>query len=716
MLAGPGSGKTQMLALLVLRLLYVSGDSVQEERVSPESVFVTTFTKKAARNLQDRIYLYRSRLVSRYPELEDIDVSKLRIGTLHGLCNDVLQEFRSPNYRNVRLMDDFEQSLFVREHLSLIKQPDSQIEIAFWSKFEWMFKPYQWSSASPYPPNRWLSTGAMVILLNRLADDRISTTQLRSVDRQLAVLADLYDEYVGLLQANFRCDFAQLQVRFLDFLRSPIGESFRDGVGTASSQGIKWVLVDEYQDTNPVQEEIYFELAKSCKNLVVVGDDDQAMYRFRGASVECMVTFDHACQVFLSTPNGSVSRYNLVDNFRSHPSIVEFCNNYISDFNVMNSPDARAPKPAIQPQRPNDTRYPAVVRLEGRSQAELGGKFADQVESLLNDHVINDLSECCLLLKSTRESPQNAGIYVDALQSRGIPVYNPRNKAFAEQEEVQGLLGTMLAVFDPDRRIALDPSNRGVPRGESSVREVFDRLAASNTELRDYVNRARASIQANTGKYLDPSLQELVYYLISVEPFSSWQEDPVRRVRLGKLTSLLEAYSSMPVLDPTTGVARENVTRGRMRASSSHPGEIQEEWLRAFYHLFLGRVLESGFDDEEDEDIIVPPRMFPVMTIHQAKGLQFPIVFVGGLLENAQVGPSHRLESLFSSHTLNPARGTNVLPDDERAEMDLVRQYYVAYSRAQYALILLGLQSHFRQQRVPLGASKLWARRRLSPL
>jgi DNA helicase-2/ATP-dependent DNA helicase PcrA len=88
----------------------------------------------------------------------------------------------------------------------------------------------------------------------------------------LQVLADLYDEYVQHLDANFRCDFSQLQSRFLNFLRMPLGQAFLNGDGTAINPGIQWVLVDEYQDTNPVQEEIYFELAKRAPhNLVVVG-------------------------------------------------------------------------------------------------------------------------------------------------------------------------------------------------------------------------------------------------------------------------------------------------------------------------------------------------------------------------------------------------------------------------------------------------------------
>lgn len=715
-MAGPGSGKTQMLALFVLRLLHVSGDPVQPDRTEANSIIVTTFTKKAARNLQDRIAQYRSILLKQFPEVEEIDISQLRIGTLHGLCNDILQELRAPNYQNVRLMDDFEQSLFVREHMSLIKQPDPQREMDFWSNFEFMFQPREWQTSRGYPPNRWSSTSALVLLLNRLADDRVSTSGLRSSGSHMAMLADLYDEYVQHLRANFRCDFGQLQARFLEFLQDPVGIAFRDGTGANSGQGIKWVLVDEYQDTNPVQEEIYFQLAGSSKNLVVVGDDDQAMYRFRGGSVECMVTFDHACNVFWGVPQAQVPRYTLVDNFRSHPGIVTFVNDYISSFPVMNGPNARAPKPVISARRPDDSRYPAVVRLEGANMAQMAAKFAAQVEGLLDDHVVNDLSECCLLLKSTRESPQNAGAYVEALTARGILVYNPRNKAFVEQEEVQGLLGSILAVLDPERRFALDPSNRGIPSGEAEVRETFDQIAEDYPELQEYIDEAVGSLQSNPGRFLDANLQELAYYLMSMEPFSGWQNDPIRRVRMGKITSLLEAYSSMPVIDPATGGPRENVSRGRMRSSSQHPGEAQSEWLGNFYNLFLGHVLEAGFDDEEDEDIIVPPGMFPVMTMHQSKGLEFPFVFVGSLRENPRVGASHMLESLFSTHSQNPARGSNLASASERAEMDLIRQYYVAYSRAKFALILVGLQNHFRQKHVPLGPSKMWARRQLNPL
>ena len=719
-LAGPGSGKTEVLTVMVLRLLYVDGDPIQAERVAPESIFVTTFTEKAARNLEDRILNYRARLLAVEPALASVDVSKLRVGTLHGLSNDLLQEFRSPNYQNVRLMDEFEQALFVREHISLIKQKNPPVEIAFWQAFPWMFSPLKWPPAkrSTRPPGRWNSTQALVSLLNRMVENRVSVASLRAQGGQLQKLADLFDEYVLHLQNNYRCDFSQLQARFLDFLGTPLGQSFRDGDGTPTNPGIRWVLVDEYQDTNPMQEEIYFRLAaRSPHNLLVVGDDDQAMYRFRGGSVECMVTFDQACHAFLGMPPASVTRYNLVDNFRSHPDIVAHFNDFIAAFPLMTTPGARSPKPPIVARKVIPGTYPAIGRIEGVSKEDVAQQFAQTVADLVSSGKVNDPNECCLLLKSTKESANNAGPYVAALRDAGLQVYNPRNKSFMDQDEVRGLLGAILAVVDPNRRYALDPVNgASIPRAEPMFWSACSDLMTAHPDLRNYIHKARAAILAKPGKPFDANLQELAYHIMSREPFSSWQADPERRARLAKLTGLLEAFSSTPVLDPSTGLARPGVTRGFLRGSTHFPGEVYGAWLGSFYHLFLTYVMDAGMNDDEEDDVICPAGRVPIMTMHQSKGLEFPFVFVGHMAEGIKVGASHHLETLFSAYPSNPARTFPQRPDVERAEMDMIRQYYVAYSRAEYALIFLGLKSHFAKHAVACGPSQGWLKHRTNAL
>src|SRR5579883_197693 len=642
-LAGPGSGKTEVLTLFVLRLLYVEHDPVQSERTPPDAIFVTTFTEKAARNLEDRVSHYRNQIIALHPALATIDVSKLHLGTLHGLCNDLLQEHRAPNYQNVRLMDELESNMFVYEHISIVDAPNSTTDRPFWAHFSYLFSPREWQATWSYLPSKWNMTSALVKLFNRIVEDRISVSAMRAAGGQWARAADLYEEYRAKLQAEHRCDFAHLQLQFLEFLQTPLGQRFRDGDAGEGALGIRWVLVDEYQDTNLIQEQIYLTLAnRATHNIVVVGDDDQALYRFRGGSVECMVTFDQACTAFLSVQASAIARFPLVANFRSHPDIVAFCNAYITAFPSMAIAGARVPnKPALIPRSSIAGKYPSVGQLRAPTMSDLATRFADTVHDLVSNGIVQDYSQCCLLLKSTKETPQNAERYVAALQARGIPIYNPRNKAFLEQEEVLGFLGALLAITEgKGRHIPQRPQE--LLDLVTNCRTEYARQAAANPNLSQYVSNANANLAGRPGAFLTASLQELVYYLLSLPPFDGWAADPVRRVRLARITALLESFASMPVL------GHPNASRGRLRSSTNFPGDVLEQWSYDFYHLFFGYLARAGLDEEEDGDVIAPLGLVPVMTMHQAKGPQFPFVFVGHMGENPRVSIAHQLETQLS--------------------------------------------------------------------
>jgi len=713
-LAGPGTGKTEILTVMLLRLLYVNQDPIQVERVPPESIFVTTFTEKASRNLGDRLAEMRSYVISAEPTLDSVDTAKLQINTLHGLCNELLQEYRAPNYQNVRLMDDFEQAMFIYEHMDIVKRPVNTRDLPFWTEFEFLFARNVWQARYRNCPRKWAMAKSLVKIFNRLVEDRIDIAALRVAGGQMQRLADLYDEYNQLLIDNFRCDFSHLQARFLEFLRTPVGQAFLDG-NSSDYNGIQWVLVDEYQDTNRIQEEIYMSLAnRGSYSLVVVGDDDQAMYRFRGGSVECMVTFNDAVQVFMGLPATSVISYPLSTNFRSHPDIVEFCDDYITSFPVMNQPGARVPgKPALNAGSTITGAYPAVATLEAARVRDVPERYASAVKGLIDNGIVSDPNQCCLLLRSTKETPRYAGPYVQALIDEGLNVYNPRNKAFLAQEEILCLLGAILAIVDNNRN-QVPMVQQGRRTGQllyplvQDCWDTFNNIAGSFADLRSYVDDVVKLIQTSpAGAYFDSSLHEMVFLILGVEPFPTWLMDPARRMRLGRLTQLIEAYSSMPVPN------YPDISRGTMRIAQRTPGELVPGWVRQFYHLFIGYLNDAGIDDIEDEEIICPPGMVPLMTIHQAKGLQFPFVFVGHAGAKARVSETHQLEEVFDPYPLNTARAFARAPAAERAELDLIRQYFVAYSRPQYALIIMGSVDQIRRQtNIPCGPSRNWLTRR----
>lgn len=712
-LAGPGSGKTEVLSLLVLRLLYVDKDPIQPAPIPPESIFVTTFTEKAAKNLQDRISRYRDKLVQVDPSLADVDLAKLRIGTLHGLANDVLQEYRASNYRNVRLMDELETAMFVHENMSIIRSSDDAIDRPFWAHFAFLINPYDWKPSYKLLPTEWVRTRTLITLFNRICEDRKSLTAMRKAGGPIERLADLYEEYQNHLASEHRCDFSQLQLRFLEFLQSPDGQRFRDGIqGDDDQPGITHVLVDEYQDTNLVQEAIYFELSQRVPhNLIVVGDDDQAMYRFRGGSVECMVSFDEACKTFLGISTGSVKKYPLVGNFRSHPDIVEFCNDYLTAFSSMSTPGARVPgKPRMTALGSISGKYNAVGIVSRGTLSLVAAEFADSVWDLKNSGVVADYSQIALLLHSTKESKQNAGPYVEALRTKGIPVYNPRNRTFLEQPEVAGLLGCLMLLLDPHTAHIPNWAPRELPGVIQAFQTESAGLVAKHPELAKYVQNVQKNLSSKPGTYLDATLQELVYYLLSLPPFDSYMAAVESRQRLARLTALLESYASIPVQ------GQQYVSRGNLQSNADGSGSVHPGWLKTFYRRFFGYLANGGVNDTEDESVISPAGMVSVMTMHQSKGLEFPFVFVGHLGDDAGPESTHELEDMFGAFPNLSGRSFKALSAGVRAELDTVRKYYVAYSRAEHALVLLGTKNQVAKGATPCGPTKDWLRTKVYEL
>ena len=739
-IAGPGSGKTEVLVLRCLNLTCV-GSSTQ--RVPPKSIILTTFTEKAAKNIQDRLFEYKSYLDEADSQLKSIDLFQLRIGTLHSLCNDIMQEYRYERYQNYRLLDEMDQLLFINEHSVLAKsRPNSATYLPLWQHFNYLIdnttgrkkydpitqKYYRWYRQTSLPA-RWWRRDAANILFNRLVEDRININQMKNKGGIWTTLANAYEEYRDALENNLSCDFAHLQLKFIDFLSSPNGARFVDGDGSQEHPGVQHILVDEYQDTNLIQESIYLELARNLPhNLCVVGDDDQALYRFRGGTVECMVNFDTACQRAYGNQI-HVTQQPLSTNYRSHPDIVNWCDNYIRSFAIMNMQGARVPnKPNLIPEQNWATsrrargavigNYPSVSYLVGQGQGQkkketkelqetdVVNKFADLVEGLLNNGIIQDPSQSVLLLRSTQV--WSAGIYQNALENRGIEVYNPRNRTFLEQPEIQTALGALITILDPNQVAFSTIKRAGIQNIINNWLNVYNQIASNYPNLVNYINQATTRIaQIPTNQNVNQltsqgvghtiaSIQDIFYHLMSFEPFVTWQQDPIQTIRLGKLSKVLESYCSLPFPNSVGS------TRGNLKTDAHNTGQIKISQLTHIYYSFIGLLVSGGLNDPEEEEIICPPGKFPIMTVHQAKGLEFPFVFVSKLgIQNVTAGSELQLEDALRQFRMNPASVS--FNAQQRAEQDYIRFFYVAYSRAECALISLTTADELGQQGLGFG-------------
>jgi DNA helicase-2/ATP-dependent DNA helicase PcrA len=198
---------------------------------------------------------------------------------------------------------------------------------------------------------------------------------------------------------------------------------------------------------------IYFTLAELINgNISVVGDDDQALYRFRGGTVECLVDFPNKCKSKLGRDPAVVQ---LMTNYRSVSEITEFCEWLIEGVPAMKEPGARAPgKKMMKSKRGKGIGYVPVLKIMGESKEDAAEKTARTIKSIINSKIVSNPAEIAILFRSTRESKKHAGPLVEKLRKLNIPVYNPRSKSFLDSEEIQCMLGALIRILDKDLEVA----------------------------------------------------------------------------------------------------------------------------------------------------------------------------------------------------------------------------------------------------------------------
>lgn len=255
-----------------------------------------------------------------------------------------------------------------------------------------------------------------------------------------------------------------------------------------------------------------------------------------------------------------------------------------------------------------------------------------------------------------------------------------------------GILGAFVSIIEDSELTAL--KSVYVKRINEMVDDWLDIFRnITNPELHEYVLKSRDVIKnSKKEEFLDANILDIIYRILSFNPFSYWKEnDPEKSCRIGKLTKLFESFISTPI------PGYPGSTRGLLKTSKIEgPGNISFNWRRNFYYTFVGLLNSEGINDPEDEEIITPPDRLPIMTVHQAKGLEFPFVFVYKLTDDAiKIDSAVQLEDDLE-HLRKIPRITTFSPF-ERTLHDTIRFYYVAYSRAQYAQINLIPYAHKRR-------------------
>ena len=622
-IAGPGSGKTYSLIRRAMNILL-------QGKAEPSQLILCTHTDKAANEMRSRFMVLAQEVG--YQE----DLSQLHIGTIHSICNQLVTEYRHLTRlgNDYTVLDQFAQRFFIFQHLKVI---DSH------GYFQNKWEIPQWEVADQLRE-----------YFDKIMEELIEHKRLTAhTDAFLCMLGRAYNAYCTLLIAHNRVSYAaQLKIAH-DLLHN---ESHKPEQIIGK---FRYVFVDEYQDTNYIQERIVRRLASHTGNLCVVGDEDQGLYRFRGATVRNILEFKHntpACRELLLTTN-----------YRSHKDIITRYDLWMKSHKWHNDD---ATKPAFRREKTIShvkekvySEHPAILHIEEQTPEEEAKQFTELVFFLKEQQIISDYNQVALLLKSVK--PEHSDVYKEALDEKKIPVFCPRARSYFLHKEVCLLIASFARILDypgelEDELLDYKEFSEYIKKCFELLDTTYDiahPLQVLLQTLRDEV--MHEDIQQDS----QASLADYFYRLLATEPFVSFMGEEQKMRNLVIFSKELQTFQGF--------YKHSHVTL-----------ETYQKIRFDFFHVFLRLLKGGGRNEYEDAEQPFPTGHVQILTIHQAKGLEFPVVVVGSL-DNNQRGAQRvdrMLESLYKRKKFE---------EEKRIQgFDMMRLYYVAFSRAEQLLVL----------------------------
>lgn len=623
-IAAAGSGKTEVVSQRVVALL--------EDGVPAAGIVAFTFTERAASELRERIAVRVEERLGR----EALDhLGGLFVGTIHAYCFRLLQT-HVPRYETYDVLDENQLNAFIaREATHLgVKVLDPKGESKLFRSIDTFLK------------------------------------GLDVVENELLALDDIPEPFVGVLSTYLE----QLErYRLLTYgqqIVRAVRELERPEVRETVHADLRHLIVDEYQDVNPAQERLIELLAGPGVELCVVGDDDQAIYQWRGSDVSNIVGF--------ATRYADVATFSIEKNRRSRPEIIAAANQFAQTI-----PDRLAKE--MQPFRPPSATGSSVsVWAVEYEQAE-AGYIAD---------TILELNESGLPYRDVAVLVRSRAAYAKLIAEFAtfdIPVQPGGRTGLFDQPEAKVLGRTLVWLAGLDWR---EGYGWGKPVDDDDLVaeyvETFQIAGSSKRSLKNALHQWRVAAR---DEHVKADLIRDYYSLLDVLDVRSWNlDDAIQANRLGTLarfSALLADYESV---------------RRRSRVDANNAGEqVGGQDQGAWYYKNLGfHVLNyaqgayEGFDGEADAAFDA----VDLTTIHRAKGLEWPVVFVPSLTKGRFPSKyAGRQQDWPIPRTLFNATRYEGGDAEER------RLFYVAITRARD---LVSLSRHDRVNKKGTAPSPYW--------
>lgn len=600
-LAGPGTGKTYTIVKKIISL-------IKNDGISPNKILVTTFTKKAANELIERV---ESNLKK---ENIEADTSNMLIGNFHSLALSFLKEYKSfgQNIFDPTVIDSHIEGYLIEKNMGIFEN------IPNFSKFI-----------------SYNEVGQIQGIFESITNDLVDLNDLRDSDNPRDNFAlEIYLKWANFLDQNKLINYQLILKKFYDLLNDPVyGKKIRDR--------IDFVIIDEYQDTNTIQEEITFGLCKG-KNLMVFGDDDQALYSFRGASPQNLRDFDKACKKNLKK---EANFYNLDINYRSNQEIIDKSKDFLVNskaFDLEKIKDLRA--------NDGEKNENSLVRARANEYENI-----ENIVKFLNKKI--NLNQIAFLFPSLNgDYPKSLQTY---FENHGINVLNKSSKLFFKRREIRLCLFVILSIFSkkPKKLTGSNPDKYKWTQ-ETNFKKYIggifnDAEFTKNQELKAYIKEEKLKLNENK------SYTEILYKAFGLEIFrglldkSLEDQNSIRELsNIGKFTSILSDFTNLCGFDINFYKKSVDLIYGYI------------------FYLFKNSAIS------EFENFDSPKNSVIFSTIHQAKGLEYDVVFVSSLYDNP------RKDRLAFSPKLEGKKESDFLKN-------FYRKYYTAFTRAKNLLVIL---------------------------
>ena len=598
-LAGAGSGKTRVLTT---RIAYL----ISSGAASPHGILAVTFTNKAAKEM-----------VTRLSAMLPINTRGMWIGTFHGLCNRMLRA----HHREANLPQTF-QILDSGDQLSAIKRLMKAMNV----------------DDEKYPPREVQN------FISSSKEQGLRAHEVEAYDPYTRRKVEIFAEYDAQCQREGVVDFSELLLRCHELLQrnAQLREHYQER--------FRHILVDEFQDTNPLQYRWLKLLAGKSNSLFAVGDDDQSIYAFRGANVGNMQELLRDFHV--------ESVIKLEQNYRSHGNILDAANALIS--NNRN----RLGKNLWTAENGGEK----LRVYEAATDVDEAAFIVDEIRQLHSEGV--NLKEIALLYRSNAQSR----VLEHALVSAGLSYRVYGGLRFFERQEIKHALAYLRLMENGDDDNALlriiNFPTRGI--GARSIEQLQEAAKQNNTTLFDAAARAGGKVSAFVA--LIESLR------------SATRELPLPEIMEHVLhhSGLVAHYESEKASSAKRREAEERLENLNelVNAATLFVHENEDDSLTAF---LTHASLEAGEHQAGDQDDALH-----LMTVHAAKGLEFHTVFITGLEEG-----------LFPHQNSQNVDGGL---DEER------RLMYVAITRARRRLYLSFAQSRMLHGQVNYGMASSFLR------